>query len=402
MRPFGGIADQLREKTTNILVLAVLFYVVLSLAACTGDQRPPAGGLAAPTETIAVKHGPTQQATPAPIATALPPATSDLRIPSTPAGRETPASAEAPTDLPRPAPAPTPDPTPSPAPTPTPTPTATPVPTPTAATTPTPPPDPLALGKNTRHVEPRLLGMLDKHARGQTVEATLKVQLPRDPEVVAYKQESSTLAEDIAVRGGTLIAGTTDAWILDTAEVLPIIRRSDVHEAYLYSESASARAMNSALSTELNNVVQSITAGASPQTASQFALFADVSDGEVMVNIKADTAATITSVRTWLEDSKRNVYVPPASDLPLLDDTELMVLLLAQYIDPLSDTYPTTTIESVALSDFSLNMDRSQWEQETRNWIADVIAQVEPQTETTSSAPESDSSSTRFRVTMFL
>ena len=98
--------------------------------------------------------------TPAPIATALPPATSDPRIPSTPAGRETPASAEAPTDLPRPAPAPTPDPTPSPAPTPTPTPTATPVPTPTAATTPTPPPDPLALGKNTRHVEPRLLGML--------------------------------------------------------------------------------------------------------------------------------------------------------------------------------------------------------------------------------------------------
>ncbi len=62
MRPFGGIADQLREKTTNILVLAVLFYLVLSLAACTGDQRPPAGGLAAPTETIAVKHGPTQQA----------------------------------------------------------------------------------------------------------------------------------------------------------------------------------------------------------------------------------------------------------------------------------------------------------------------------------------------------
>ena len=276
------------------------------------------------------------------------------------------------------------------------------MPTPTAATTPTPPPDPLALGKNTRHVEPRLLGMLDKHARGQTVEATLKVQLPRDPEVVAYKQESSTLAEDIAVRGGTLIAGTTDAWILDTAEVLPIIRRSDVHEAYLYSESASARAMNSALSTELNNVVQSITAGASPQTASQFAFFADVSDGEVMVNIKADTAATITSVRTWLEDSKRNVYVPPASDLPLLDDTELMVLLPAQYIDPLSDTYPTTTIESVALSDFSLSMDRSHWEQETRNWIADVIAQVEPQTETTSSAPESDSSSTRFRVTMFL
>ena len=160
--------------------------------------------------------------------------------------------------------------------------------------------------------------------------------------------------------------------------------------------------MNSALSTELNNVVQSIKAGASPQTASQFAFFADVSDGEVMVNIKADTAATITSVRTWLEDSKRNVYVPPASDLPLLDDTELMVLLPAQYIDPLSDTYPTTTIESVALSDFSLNMDRSQWEQETRNWIADVIAQVEPQTETTSSAPESDSSSTRFRVTMFL
>ena len=105
MRPFGGFADQLREKTTNILVLAVLFYVVLSLAACTGDQRPPAGGLTAPTETIAVKHGPTQQATPAPIATALPPATSDLRIPSTPAGRETPASAEAPTDLPRPAPA---------------------------------------------------------------------------------------------------------------------------------------------------------------------------------------------------------------------------------------------------------------------------------------------------------
>ena len=63
MRPFGGFADQLREKTTNILLLAVLLYVVLSLAACAGEQRPSAGGLAAPTETIAVKRGPTQQAT---------------------------------------------------------------------------------------------------------------------------------------------------------------------------------------------------------------------------------------------------------------------------------------------------------------------------------------------------
>ena len=152
------------------------------------------------------------------------------------------------------------------------------------------------------------------------------------------------------------------------------------------------------LSTELNNVVQSITAGASPQTASQFAFFADVFDGKVMVHIKADTAATITSVRTWLEDSKRNVYVPPASDLPLLDDTELIVLLPAQYIDPLSDAYSTVTMESVALSDFPLRMDRRQSEQDTPNWIDDVIAQVEPRTETTSSAPKSDSSLTHIRV----
>ena len=137
MRVLGRIAGKLGGATTKLLLAAILCTVLLSLAACSGEQGLPAGDSPAPTETTAVTQRQTEQATPAALPTSLPAATPALRTPATPAGGATAASMEAPTAPPSPTPTPAPTPEPSPTPVPTSTPTATPLPTPTPTPAPT-------------------------------------------------------------------------------------------------------------------------------------------------------------------------------------------------------------------------------------------------------------------------
>ena len=144
MRVLGRIAGKPATPIMKLLLAAILCTVLLSLAACSGEQGLPAGDFPPPTETTAVTQRQTEQATPAALQTSLPTATPALRTPSTPAGGATAASMEAPTATPSPAPEPSPTPSPTPRPTllPTSTPTATPLPTPTPAPTPEPSPTP--------------------------------------------------------------------------------------------------------------------------------------------------------------------------------------------------------------------------------------------------------------------
>ena len=140
MRLLGRIAGKLARPTAKVFLAAILCTVLLSLAACSGEQGLPAGDFPAPTETTAVTQRQTEPATPAALPKPLPTATPALRMPSTPAGGATAASIAAPTTLPSPAPTPEPSLTPRPTLLPPSTPTATPLPTPTPAPTATLPP----------------------------------------------------------------------------------------------------------------------------------------------------------------------------------------------------------------------------------------------------------------------
>ena len=157
MRSLGRITGKLGGATTKVLLAAILCTVLLSLAACSGEQRLPAGDFPAPIETTAVTQRQTEQATPAALPTSLLTATPALRIPSTPAGGATATSIEAPTALPSPTPRPTLLPTSTPTATPLPTaiPTATPAPTATPPPTPIPVPtlDPALAGYSPLLVE---------------------------------------------------------------------------------------------------------------------------------------------------------------------------------------------------------------------------------------------------------
>ena len=145
MRSLGRIAGKLARPTAKVFLAAILCTVLLSPAACSGEQGLPAGESPAPAETTAVTQRQTEQATPAPLATALPTATPALRMPATPAGGATAASTEASTAPPSPPLRPTLLPTPTPTATPVLTPTPTPAgpvtdsPTPTLPPTLTPP-----------------------------------------------------------------------------------------------------------------------------------------------------------------------------------------------------------------------------------------------------------------------
>lgn len=124
-----------------------------------------------------------------------------------------------------------------------------------------------------------------------------------DARLASTQTETKSLSDEIKARGGTAVANTTDAWTMPTGSVLPIIQRSDVNEAHSHPRTAAATA--GAVSTELSQITEAISNGSSAQTASGSVIFADVSTGEVMTYIKADTSSVAGEVRTWLENPCR-------------------------------------------------------------------------------------------------
>ena len=156
MHPMAGTPAQHIAPPARLWLAVVLISLLLSLAACSGEEATQPGDGTATTETTAVTQGaieldpPAQIATAEPVATQASPSapmeTTTAAMPSSPVSILTPSPAPEPTAAPTAAPAPTLAPTPIPTPAPAPTPMPAPVPTalPTlipspAATQPSPP-----------------------------------------------------------------------------------------------------------------------------------------------------------------------------------------------------------------------------------------------------------------------
>ena len=69
MTPMGRILGKLAEPALRVWVGVVLLSLLLSLAACGGEQGPPAGDSPPPTATSTANQLPAEQPIPAAIPT---------------------------------------------------------------------------------------------------------------------------------------------------------------------------------------------------------------------------------------------------------------------------------------------------------------------------------------------
>ena len=220
----------------------------------------------------------------------------------------------------------------------------------------TPTTTPVHLGTTTTYIDPRLWITLQDHANGKSgLPESLKVRFVGHLFDIQTLTESETLEADIGENGGTDAGGGW--WNIPIGNVLAIVQRSDVWEAYYEAPSGThvPRATTNTFGS-IDDIITAYTGNITEVEAARYAMF--VRGGSVLVVVQTTNAATTTEIRTWL--STRSVHVPSFSGTQL-DDTELQALVPVRHLQSLSQAFTTTRFSSWPISTLHLTMDRTGW-----------------------------------------
>ena len=247
---------------------------------------------------------------------------------------------------------------------------------------------PIDTGANTAHLEPDLWALLQQHANGTSVPATITVALrhapPEDsPDAPGQMTPTSTpdaLDDYMTSISATHVEGTT--WTLATTKTLAVIQRSDVYGAELvtatksddtaWKPTDSSYEDHARLDDLLNDIAEANHNGIGVSQAGLMALYANA-DG-VLLKVKTGSETQIDAVRRWL--SARDVYVLQATDAWV--SNEIILLLPVEQVVPLVNAFGTAKLSATPLTDKpGLPMTRSRWTQDARDWEDRIIARFE-------------------------
>lgn len=211
--------------------------------------------------------------------------------------------------------------------------------------------------------------MLHRHADGETVPDDVVVRLGSliDADV------DIPLDEYITSVGGEKLGEYT--YRIPTAELLSVIQRPDVFYAAQPEDATEVVDPYPTLDQTLNDVVAAYAGGVPAENAAQYAKF--IKDDLVLVVMNATDAATIASIRQWLEI--RNVYVPPLAPETVLAADRLVVMVPVAELAPLTTAFPSTYLQASTLRGAGVPLTRSRWPQEGLEFANDVVAQYLPQ-----------------------
>ena len=247
---------------------------------------------------------------------------------------------------------------------------------------------PIDTGANTAHLEPDLWALLQQHANGTSVPATITVELrhapaedsPDAPGQMTPTSTPDALDDYMTSIAATHVEGTT--WTLATTNTLTVIQRSDVYGAELvtatksdgtaWTPTGSPYEDHAGLDDLLNDIVEAHHNGIGASQAGLMALYANA-DG-VLLKVKTDNETQMDAIRSWL--SAREVYVLPETDAWV--SSEIVLLLPVAQIVPLVQAFGTAQFSAIPLTDEpGLPMTRSRWTQDARDWENKIIARFD-------------------------
>ena len=224
---------------------------------------------------------------------------------------------------------------------------------------------PIHLGDNTEYVDPHLWVILQRHADGKKVPASVEVE-------IGYRTDlevAPPLEEYIYSIGGERVAEYT--WRVPTGDALGIIQRPDLlHMAQPATVSEGQSDPYPKMDDTLNNIVVAYEGGIAEQHAVRYAMF--VREGSVLLEMESHGAATVGSIREWL--TQEGVYVPPASDFASFSDDFLVALVPVSRLKTLAESFPTTYFSVSTLAGQGLPLDRAQWPPDSLEFERTVTA----------------------------
>ena len=231
---------------------------------------------------------------------------------------------------------------------------------------------PIQLGDNTEYVGPDLWVILQRHAEGKTVPASVEVG-------IGYRTDlevAPPLDEHIYTVGGERVSEYT--WRVPTSGALEIIQRPDLlHMAQPAEATKGEVDPYPTMDDTLNNIVVAYEGGIEAEHAVRYAMF--VWEDSVVLEMEAPAAATVGKIREWL--SQQGVYVPSPSDFTAFSEDFLIALVPVSRLTALAEAFPNTYLSVSTIAGQGLPLDRAQWPVESLEFEKSVTTGFLPSQE---------------------
>ena len=223
-------------------------------------------------------------------------------------------------------------------------------------------------GPGTEYIEPRLWGLMYRHAARQDgVPEELEIDLRGHRHVTL----EVSLDQQIEEAGGAYIGDAI--FRVPTGAVAAVIQRPDVWWAALSPRPPDTSVPASILSRLEESLAMVVLAHSNGVPAEQAALAVMIAnEGRVGVVIDAPDAAKQAQVQAWL--SHQGIYMPPPRGTASQTLHTIAAMMPVDQISPLMREFATIRVDAFGYADQGLTISRMWWPQETRDLERNLVA----------------------------